>query len=174
MKSIALVLLASLWCMPVVWAQASDEDVSALHTQVQQLTELVEQLKDTVQSQAARLAQLEQAAVQPAQVAGAPSGLASRPSSSGVNLSAFNPEIGVLADIVGPLSERSEEGEGHDKTEHVGTCGDVYFEAHGFLHAPLCYAVTALPAVKGALATGASVRCSSGLMSDPPLSRRTQ
>lgn len=124
-RRLSLFLSAVLWCSGVqpAWAQAESDALEALRSQVQQMTEAVRQLTDTVQSQQARIAQLEQANTGLRQQAVASPGAAAvrplpsagqRLSPSG-NLSAFNPEIGVVADLVGQLSESSADGEGNDK-----------------------------------------------------------
>ncbi len=103
------------------WADSSSEDVSALRQQVQQLIEVVQQLKGTLQAQQQHIADLERAsAAQIPPVAGTtqaspPTSLPGRQSLGGLNLSAFNPEIGVVADMTGQLSESSADGEGNDK-----------------------------------------------------------
>jgi hypothetical protein len=89
-----------------VWADAAPDELAFLRQSVQQLTSTVTELTTTVQSQQQRIVQLEgrSAAAIPA----------ARPSATS-NLSAFNPEIGVLADIVGQVSESGTDGEGNDK-----------------------------------------------------------
>ena len=116
MKSIALTILGCLLVTPFVWAELPSEDVAALRQQVQQLTESVRQLNGTVQAQQQRIAQLEQSNPQLRQMATPPPATPlPRQNSGGANLSAFNPEIGVVADVVGQLSESSKDGEGNDK-----------------------------------------------------------
>lgn len=110
MTSIVSLLLGSLLVASPVWAQASDEDVSALQQQMQQLAELVEQLKGTVQVQQQRLAELERG-TNPGTAT--PSAALQRQATA--SLSAFNPEIGALVDVVGQFSESSADGEGNDK-----------------------------------------------------------
>jgi len=105
------------------WADA----VSDLQQQVEQLTELVQELHSTVQTQQQRIADLERGGPQTAAAPG-PSGVPSaallRSSSfaavplqrqAASSLSAFNPEIGVLVDIVGQFSESTTDSEGNDK-----------------------------------------------------------
>lgn len=89
------------------WAQATNEELTLLRRSVEQLTTAVKQLTATVQSQQARISQLEGQ-----QVAARPS---LPPVSSRNNLSALNPEIGVLADVVGQASESGADSEGNDK-----------------------------------------------------------
>ncbi len=85
---------------------------------VQQLTETVRQLQATVSEQQRQIAQLQQpvapptSAAAPAAPTAMPPGISPRPIGG---LSAFNPEIGVVADVVGQLSESSADGEGNDK-----------------------------------------------------------
>jgi hypothetical protein len=109
MSTICLALLLYWISAPIAWAQPG-EDVTALRQDVQRLAALVQQLSTTVQAQAHRLSQLE--GTRPDSAA-APSG-ARAPAVAG-SLSAFNPEIGVLTDVVGQLSESSADGEGNDK-----------------------------------------------------------
>jgi hypothetical protein len=103
--------------IPAVHADPSSEMLEALRQQVQQLTGMVQQLQTTVEVQQRQIAQLERGVPAPVgQAAGIPpstSGL--RQISGGANLSAFNPEIGVVADLTGQLSESSADGEGNDK-----------------------------------------------------------
>ncbi|MBI4343049.1 MAG: hypothetical protein HY599_06750 [Candidatus Omnitrophica bacterium] len=109
------VLLCLIVAQPA-WADPVADELSTLRQSVQQLTATVQQLSSTVQVQAARIADLErsQTASTPQPAPGAAVGLSRSPAAGG-NLSAFNPEIGVLADIVGQLSESSADGEGNDK-----------------------------------------------------------
>ncbi len=104
MKFVLFLLCNCLLWSSYVWADPLEEELSALRQSVQELTDLVKQLNTTVQSQQARIAELEQDQ----------RGMPSQPS-GGANLSAFNPEIGVLADVVGQFSESSADGEGNDK-----------------------------------------------------------
>ncbi len=109
------VFLPSAFCLllsvPSAWAEPAAEEVSALRQQVQQLVTLVQQLHSTVQAQQQRLAQLEQGTVPMRQSVAPPA------SSAGLGRIAqsANPEIGVVADMLGKLSESSAEGEGNDK-----------------------------------------------------------
>ncbi len=110
MKHSSQFVLACLTCLlgaQPAWADSSDE-MAQLRRQVQQLTDLVQRLNE-------RLAAVEQTAE------ASPGPSAAGPSSQGLSqqargsLSAFNPEIGVVADIVGQFSESSADGEGNDK-----------------------------------------------------------
>ncbi len=112
MKSLALAVLGCLVLAPIAWADPPSDELAALRQHVQQLTELVQQLNGTVQAQQQRLAQLEQATA--AQLR--PSAAAvPRQSSGSANLSAFNPEIGVVADMLGKLSSSAKDEEGNRK-----------------------------------------------------------
>ena len=116
MKSSVRLMLISLLVAPAAWAESPSDELSALRQQVQQLTTMVQQLNGTVQAQQARIAALERTGSLPASQAGAPplAGSSLR-SSGGANLSAFNPEIGVVADMLGQLSESGSDGGGNDK-----------------------------------------------------------
>jgi len=99
----------------VAWADPMTEEVSALRHDVQQLTTTVQQLTTTVQAQQQRIAQLEQSGAKPSQMASnAPTVAARQPAAASFS-SAFNPEIGVVADILGQRSSSSQEGDGNDK-----------------------------------------------------------
>ena len=122
MKTIVSLLLGLLLVATPAWAQASDEDVSALQQQMQQLTQLVEQLKGTVQAQQQRIAELERSATSrptaqsPSfQASASPARTAALATQAQGSLSAFNPEIGMLADVTGQLSENGADAEGNDK-----------------------------------------------------------
>ena len=100
MKTIVSLLLGLLLVATPAWAQASDEDVSALQQQMQQLTQLVEQLKGTVQAQQQRIAELERSATSrptaqsPSfQASASPARTAALATQAQGSLSAFNPEI---------------------------------------------------------------------------------
>lgn len=104
-----LILSALCWmlCAEFTWADPA-ADLSALRETVRQLATQVQELNATVRAQQARLAQLE----------GRPPTGTSATAARGVaagSLSAFNPEIGVLTDIVWQLSESSADVEGNDK-----------------------------------------------------------
>lgn len=118
-SSIVFGLVWCVWCwfsMPGAWAQASADEMSALRQDVQRLSALVEQLQTTVQAQQQRITMLEGSTPSASAVPASPvSGAPARPPVVAGSLSAFNPEIGVLADIVGQLSESSADGEGNDK-----------------------------------------------------------
>jgi len=115
MKSALLVCCSFLIIAIPSWAEAQPDEVSALRQQVRQLTELVQQLNGTLQSQQRRLAQLEATRQQPTTSAAASGQTGALQRQAVSSLSAFNPEIGVLADLVGRLSESSADGEGNDK-----------------------------------------------------------
>lgn len=125
MSSLIIFLIACVGFAQAGWAEVSEQQVAQLHQSVQRLGQLVEELQGTVHAQQQRIAQLEQTGPQPepatvqpptsAAQAGAPSVGALASQISGGNLSAFNPEIGVVADVVGQLSESSADGEGNDK-----------------------------------------------------------
>ncbi len=107
MLHLVLVLLSCLLCVPVAWADPSADAMEALRRQVEQLTRIV-------QAQQQRISRLEQGQSQAAPgISGPPPSATQR--AGGANLSAFNPEIGVVADIVGQFSESSADGEGNDK-----------------------------------------------------------
>jgi len=73
-------------------------------------------LTETVQTQASRINELEQPRPQLSQAAPVPAATPlPRSSVGGANLSAFNPEIGVVADMLGQLSSDSLDAEGHNK-----------------------------------------------------------
>lgn len=109
----------------LVDAADSPPESEDLRQQVQQLTRLVQQLNATVQAQAERLAAVERTGPQPGPVAGLPTAPVAQAGippvtalsrqAGGGNLSAFNPEIGVVADVAAQLSESSADGEGNDK-----------------------------------------------------------
>lgn len=126
------VTLSSLLFGQIVGAEVSERHVDQLTQEVRQLKQLVEQLQTTVQTQAQWIAELEGTRPQPeAPGTTAATGLdrtvltpaqVFTPAQRGAiqrqtagSLSAFNPEIGVLADIVGQLAESSADGEGNDK-----------------------------------------------------------
>ncbi len=95
---------------PLAWADPVMEEFQALRAQVQQLAGTVEQLQTTVTAQQERIRSLES---KPQQLAQQPAPPQSR--SVPIGLQAMNPEIGVVADIVGQASESSQDGEGNDK-----------------------------------------------------------
>lgn len=98
------------------WADA----VSDLQQRVEQLARVVQELHATVQTQQQRIAELEAGRAQPS-VAASPAGqvpagrLEALQRQAASSLSAFNPEIGVLADLTGQLSESGADAEGNDK-----------------------------------------------------------
>lgn len=106
---ILLFVLACVLCVPrLAWA---DPALDALQHQVAELTRSVQQLTATVESQQDRIAELERGKTQVARALPAEPAPLREP---GANLSAFNPEIGVIADIVAQSSESPEDGEGSD------------------------------------------------------------
>jgi hypothetical protein len=111
MRPVVSMLVCSLLGAPVAWADPAADDVASLRRSVQELTATVQRLTATVQQQAQQIASLQGVAT-PAPAASA--GLARPPAVAGT-LSAFNPEIGVLADVVAQASESSADGEGNDK-----------------------------------------------------------
>lgn len=111
MKSFSVAVFACFFCAQTVWAESSNQEFAALRAQVQRLTTLVQDLRATVHAQQQRIAVLEGARTQAPSVAAPPL----RQSPSVGSLSAFNPEIGVLADVVGQLVESPEDAEGNDK-----------------------------------------------------------
>lgn len=113
MKFGPVVLFVFLALAPLAWAGSSSEEIVALRQDVQRLTTMVQQLTGTVHAQAERIAQLEQGGTQTA--SSTPTVSAARQLQAAGGLSAFNPEIGVLADVVGQFSESSADGEGNDK-----------------------------------------------------------
>ncbi len=122
MKSASVIISACALFAPIAWADSSPDDISALRQQVQQLTELVQQLNGMVQAQQQHIADLERAGIaRTSPAASLPSTAPPSESSFGrqnlgrVGLSAFNPEIGVVADMVGQLSESSKDEDGNDK-----------------------------------------------------------
>ena len=116
MESIATALFICLLCARPVWADPSSEALDAMRQQIQQLAQTVQQLTNTVQAQQERIIELERANVQAAPTSPiTATATAASTSSAGLNLSSFNPEIGVVADMVGQLSESSADGEGNDK-----------------------------------------------------------
>ncbi len=105
---------------PGVWADASGNDVVLLRQEVRRLTELVQQLNGTVQVQQQRMVELERNVVQqPSPVSAAQptpsSSLGSTSAGLGRVAQSANPEIGVVADMLGQLSESSQDGNGNDK-----------------------------------------------------------
>jgi hypothetical protein len=114
MSSLVIFIIACIGFAQPGWAEVSEQQVAQLNQAVQRLSQLVEQLQGTVQAQQQQIAELEAAKLQPG--AAAPTaGQAGLSRQAAGSLSAFNPEIGVLADIVGQLSESSADGEGNDK-----------------------------------------------------------
>lgn len=121
------IMLLSAFCFLPSVSPAWVDELSALRQDVQRLTETVQQLTSTVQVQQQRIAQLAGRPSRPA-LRSAPMAVAAeggratlpvaaltRSGAGAANLSAFNPEIGVLADVVAQMSESSADGEGNDK-----------------------------------------------------------
>lgn len=122
-------IVACWFCLgELAWADVSEQQLDQLTQEVRQLRQLIEQLQTTVQTQAKRIGELERVQPQPVakKLGGNPTAMAPAqlltPAQIGAvarqsagSLSAFNPEIGVLADIVGQFSESSADGEGNDK-----------------------------------------------------------
>ncbi|MBI2884626.1 MAG: hypothetical protein HYY15_00440 [Candidatus Omnitrophica bacterium] len=113
-----------------VWADSSEQDVAQLRRQVEELKDVVGELRGTIQAQQARLAVLEQGRGSTAPSSVSLVSAAPTPSAGGeyytaprgnpqmakTGLQALNPEIGVLADIVAQTSESSQvDAEGNDK-----------------------------------------------------------
>lgn len=101
LPAVFAIMCASWIVWPYLAMADSAADVLALREVVQQLSAQVQDLTTTVRAQQERIAQLEG------------TGRTLPPPSGG--LSAFNPEIGVVADVAGQLSESSADGEGNDK-----------------------------------------------------------
>ncbi|MBI4598195.1 MAG: hypothetical protein HY737_07350 [Candidatus Omnitrophica bacterium] len=113
MKRLSLLIIA---CAAFTPLAAAAEDVATLRQDVQRLAAVVQELSATVQAQQRRLTLLEgEAGGQTPQLPIVPLPPGVIPSGGGANLSALNPEIGVVADIAGQLSESSADGEGNDK-----------------------------------------------------------
>ena len=116
-----LILAVVLWLgsCGTAWAEASGQELLALRQDVQHLSVLVTQLSATVQEQATRISQLEQADTRFASatipVAAPPPVPAPQPRGTATGLSALNPEIGVVADMLGQLSSSSKDAEGNRK-----------------------------------------------------------
>jgi hypothetical protein len=127
MKSIPFIVFGLVLIAQTAWAEVSNETSgdTELQEQVRQLTEAVRQLKSTVQSQQTRITELEQVGSPPpavpsamapsARLGASPVAASTSSAKSSTNLSVFNPEIGVVGDIVGQLSESSADDEGNDK-----------------------------------------------------------
>jgi hypothetical protein len=111
-----LFMLAGLFGMALpASADPPAEALDALRQQVQQLTATVQQLASTVQAQQQRISELERGPDPVTSGAPASAAPAASRGGGGSNLSAFNPEIGVVADLAGQLSESSADSEGNDK-----------------------------------------------------------
>ena len=113
-----VILLSSCFCaVQATWADVSEQRVDDLTDEVRQLRQVVEELRSTVKTQATRIAELEgrpQTAAPPTSASTAPRTAALQQQAAG-SLSAFNPEIGMLADVTGQLSESGVDTEGNDK-----------------------------------------------------------
>src|SRR3989338_6203082 len=108
MNRFILVLCCLCAASPPASADTTTDMFEVLREQVQTLTATVADLTSTVQTQATRIRTLE--GQQPS-FAKAPAS----PTGPGGRLAAFNPEIGLVADMTGQLSQSREDGEGNDK-----------------------------------------------------------
>ncbi len=116
MKSFVFIASLALLASGPAWAEPSVESLDGLRQQIAQLTQLVQQLNTTVQAQQQRLTVLERAGGSAVATASAPPVVAPVPSSGGgANLSVFNPEIGVVGDLVGQLSSSAADADGNRK-----------------------------------------------------------
>lgn len=121
MRFLVLVMCGCLCFANSGWAEVSEQQLENLTKDVQRLRQLVEQLQVTVQAQAKRITELETPRPQPEALAQTTAQAFTTAQVTALqrqavgSLSAFNPEIGALADIVGQLSESSADGEGNDK-----------------------------------------------------------
>jgi len=113
----SVVLSCVLCChAAAAWAEPPSAELAELRQSVQELSAMVQQLNTTVQAQQQRIAELERFRPEAGPAPQAPAGVSAAIQRQAVgSLSAFNPEIGVLADVVGQLSESSADGEGNDK-----------------------------------------------------------
>lgn len=118
MRFLAILISSCFYFAQTGWADVSEQRVDELTEEVRLLRRAVDELHGTVKAQATRIAELETDRPQLATAA------ASSPTTAQAgawqrqavgSLSAFNPEIGVLADVVAQSSESSAEGEGNDK-----------------------------------------------------------
>ena len=105
-----IISLSACFCVTqLAWADGSEQQVNELGEEVRRLRQVVEELNGTVKAQATRIAELEAGRSQTiaaAHPSAAPQAAALQQQTIG-SLSAFNPEIGVLADIVAQSSESS-------------------------------------------------------------------
>lgn len=120
MKFRLLIMLLCTVFAHTAWAEIPANNSSSLQQQIQQLTELVTQLDATVQGQQQRITALEQTNQTLQSQVGGPAltqviSASSSPGRIAQGLQVFNPEIGILADVVGRLSQSSEDAEGNDK-----------------------------------------------------------
>ncbi len=122
-QSLSYVAFIVMSSTPLVWAEPQPE-LEQLAEEVRRLSETVHQLQGTVGSQQQQIIELQRANAQLQQTAATPQAApAAIPTSTPVprtggtppGLQAFNPEIGVVADVLGKLSESSQDGEGNDK-----------------------------------------------------------
>jgi hypothetical protein len=104
--------LAFVCCIQPAFADRTQDSFESLQGDIKRLTDTVQELSTTVRAQQQRIAELEESSAAPAAPSAPPVASARAPITS--SLSAFNPEIGVLADIVGQVSESSADGEGND------------------------------------------------------------
>jgi hypothetical protein len=123
-RLLSLLLLATSYCSLAPASsfaqpkEAQSASLESLQAQLQHLGTLVQDLQQTVQQQRAELEQLrgQRNVPQAAAAAAAPSTtVQSAPRSLQVGQNAFNPEIGVVADIVAASSESAVDSEGNDK-----------------------------------------------------------
>lgn len=112
-------LLALLLVAPAsVYAEVSEDDFRALQNKVEKLTLMVERLTDTVETQNTQIGALEaenQSLKQSAANVEVETQRAGLPQRTMAGLPAFNPDIGVVLDVVGQLSQSNEDTEGNDK-----------------------------------------------------------
>ncbi len=109
--------LAGLLCLQgSAWAQVDEESFKALQQQVEQLTQVVNRLVDNTETQKTRIAELEAENSQLKQTMDKKVSIQrAEGSSSAKGLAAFNPDIGVILDVTGQLSQSDEDAEGNDK-----------------------------------------------------------
>ena len=118
MRFLAMCLCGCFCFAQASWADVSEQRVDELTDEVRLLRRVVDELHSTVKAQATRIAELETGRPKLATAAASSPTTAQAgalPRQAVGSLSAFNPEIGVLADVVAQLSESSAEGEGNDK-----------------------------------------------------------
>lgn len=118
MRFLAMCLCGCFCFAQAGWADVSEQRVDELTNEVRLLRQIVDELHSTMKAQATRIAELETGRPQLATAAASSPTTAQAgalPRQAVGSLSAFNPEIGVLADIVAQSSESSADGEGNDK-----------------------------------------------------------